>query len=450
MKIASAIRRLSELRNSPALRGIAGVFALRMTITVLNFALISLAARALGISAFGTYSILFSAAGLFSIVATAGQQVLVMRFWNEYSSAGRMGYLKGALIFSCVVCLAGSVLVAIPLCVWLIMAYVVQIAMWITLYLVALSVLLTTSHLVRTAIGVGTGDGFGNLSLAIPPIVYLLLCLGRGAGADVSIVFLLMALGAVSCVLFHIVMLWLTLQDRFPGFMTAKAAYNIPSWRARSLKLWLSNSLEASNQYIDVLIIGALMNPAVAGAYFVTSRLANAFSMATDAIHMFSTRHIPDLYYRRQFAQLSALLDTVSGVTLAVIVAGMIVIAGGGHWILMAFSSAYVPYHDALIVLSLGMAAVAAAGPSGSILMLTGHEGRYLGVIGITVLLRMTGFLILIPHFQVMGAVLATTLSFACMAVLLRASTVSSAKIDGSILRLLPRYWRRPAVTPAE
>jgi O-antigen/teichoic acid export membrane protein len=230
----------------------------------------------------------------------------------------------------------------------------------------------------------------------------------------------------------------------------AKAAYNIPLWRAQSLKLWLSNSLEASNQYIDVLIVGALMSPAVAGAYFVTSRLANAFAMATDAIHMFSTRHIPDLYYRRQFTQLGSLLDMVAGVSLVVIAAGMIVIAGGGHWILMAFSEAYVPYYGALVVLSLGMAAVAAAGPSGSILMLTGHEGRYLGVIGITVLLRMTGFLILIPRFQVMGAVLATTLSFVCMAILLRASTVSSAKTDGSILRLIPKYWRRSAIVPAE
>lgn len=450
MTIAAALHKLIDLRKSPAMRGIAGVFALRMTITILNFALISLAARVLGVSAFGTYSILFSAAGLFSIIATAGQQVLVMRFWNEYSSAGQMGFLKGALTFSCVVCLIGSILVAIPFYVWLVMAYDMPIATAITLYLVALSALLTTSHLVRTAVGVGTGDGFGNLSLAIPPIVYLLLCLERGTVADVSVVFLLMALGAVSSVVFHIATLWRALQRRFPGFKTAKAAYDISLWRARSFKLWLSNSLEASNQYIDVLIIGALMNPTVAGAYFVTSRLANAFSMATDAIHMFSTRHIPDLYYRRQFTQLGSLLDTVSGVTLAVIAAGMIVIVGGGQWILMAFSSAYVPYHDALIVLSLGMAAVAAAGPSGSILMLTGHEGRYLSVIGLTVLLRMIGFWILIPHFQVMGAVVATTLSFACMAILLRASTVSSTKIDGSILRLISRYWRRPAIIPAE
>jgi O-antigen/teichoic acid export membrane protein len=192
------------------------------------------------------------------------------------------------------------------------------------------------------------------------------------------------------------------------------------------------------------------MNPSVAGAYFVTTRLANAFAMATDAIHMFSTRHIPDLYYRGQFTALNTLLDSVAGVTLAVLAAGMIVILGGGHWLLMAFSDAYVPYYGALAVLSFGMAAVAAAGPSGSILMLTGHEGRYLAIIGVTVLIRTIGFFVLIPAFGVIGAVAATTVSFVCMALMLRTSAKNVAGIDGSVLRLVTRFRHPQVSVPAE
>ena len=73
MTLASSIARLNALWTNPALRGMAGVFALRITITALSFALITLAARTMSLSAFGTYSILFSAAGLFCIVATVGQ-----------------------------------------------------------------------------------------------------------------------------------------------------------------------------------------------------------------------------------------------------------------------------------------------------------------------------------------------------------------------------------------
>lgn len=450
MTIAAAARKVIDLRRNPAMRGIAGVFALRITITALNFGLISLAATALGVSAFGTYSILFSAAGLVSIIATAGQQILLMRSWNEYSSDGQIGLLKGALIFGGLVCVSGSVIVAIPFYAWLAMTHGMAIAASVTLYLVALSFLLTTSHLVRTAIGVGIGDGFGNLALVVPPILYLLFCLGTATQADIGLVFLLMAAGAICCIAIHAAALFRIIQRRFPGFKTEKAIYDLPLWRQRTLKLWLSNSLEAANQYIDVLIIGALMSPAIAGGYFVISRLANAFAMATDAIHMFSTRHIPDLYYRRQFAQLGKLLDTVAAVILAVIAGGLVFIACGGPWILKVFSEAYVPYYGALMVLSFGMAAVAAAGPSGSILMLTGHEGRYLWVTSATVLLRMIGFLALIPHFHIMGAVIATTLSFMFMAILLRNSAVAFAKIDGSVLRLIPRYWRQRAIAAAE
>jgi O-antigen/teichoic acid export membrane protein len=450
LKISAAIGKYKELRNNPAMLGMAGVFVLRIAITAANFALISLAARALGEASFGTYSILFSAAGLFCIVATFGQQVLVMRMWSEYASTDQPGLLKGSLIFSALTCLAGGVLLAIPFYGWFATSHSPLLAICVTLYLVALSIVMTTSHLVRTAIGVGIGDGFGNLLLVIPPIFYLLFSLASGTKAEVDTLFFLMAVGGSVAIVIHAVLMWRRIHSLFPSFTACRAIYDIPRWRQRSLKLWISNALEASNQYVDVLIIGALMNPSIAGAYFVTTRLANAFAMATDAIHMFSTRHIPDLYYRRQFVALDALLDSVAGVTLAVLAVGMIVILGGGHWLLMAFSDAYVPYYGALAVLSFGMAAVAAAGPSGSILMLTGHEGRYLSIIGLTVLIRTVGFLVLIPAFGVMGAVAATTVSFVCMAVLLRNSAKNIAGIDGSVLRLVTRFRRAQVSVPAE
>jgi O-antigen/teichoic acid export membrane protein len=450
VNINATIGKFHQLRRDPAMLGMAAVFVLRIAITAMNFALISLAAHALGEASFGNYSILFSAAGLFGIVATFGQQMLVMRFWNEYSALDQQGFLKGSLIFSSLVCLAGSLLVAIPFYGWFAALHGEGLAIAVTLYLVVLAIVMTTSHLVRTAIGVGAGDGFGNLLLVVPPILYLLFGFATGTEAETDTLFVLMAAGGSACIAIHAILMWRQIHRRFPDFLASKARYDIPRWRARSLKLWISNALEASNQYVDVLIIGALMNPSVAGAYFVTTRLANAFAMATDAIHMFSTRHIPELYFRREFAQLGTLLDSVAGVTLAVLACGMILILGGGHWLLMAFSDAYVPYYGALAVLSLGMAAVAAAGPSGSILMLTGHEGRYLAIIGSTVLIRTVGFLVLIPHFGVIGAVAATTLSFVAMAAMLRTAAKTAAGIDGSVLRLITGRRGGRITVPAE
>ena len=99
--------RIGRLARNPALRGIAGVFVMKSSIIVSNFLLIMAAARVLDTEHFGIYSILFSAVGLFCIVATFGQQVSVMRWWNEYTAADDPALLKGALRFSFATCLAG-------------------------------------------------------------------------------------------------------------------------------------------------------------------------------------------------------------------------------------------------------------------------------------------------------------------------------------------------------
>ncbi len=452
MNISRTIRGLVQSLNVATVRGMASVFGLKAVITVLNFALITLAARKFGAGDFGNYSVLFSSAGLLSIVATFGQQVLVMRFWSEYVSGGRSDLLKGALIFSLVVCVAGCVVIGIPFYFWASGAYSESLGLAVTAYLVAVSLVLTSAHLVRSAVGVEAGDGVGNVLLLAPPTVYLGVHMAMGWVADLTTLFGIMAAGAGMAVLIHVGIMYRAVVARFPDIGRIHAAFDLREWGGRSTKLWVSNGLEASNQYLDVLVVGYLLSPTVAGAYFVVTRVANIFSIATDAIHMFSTRHIPNLFYRQQFDQLGRMLDTVAWVILAIVLGSMAAIVVGGHWLLVIFNSAYTAYHGALIILSIGVAALAAAGPSGSILMLTGHEGRYLAIVGATVLMRVAGLFVLIPLFGVTGGATATACSLVVMSLLLRSSAKTAAGIDGSVWRLIG-WFERPrqnALRPAE
>ena len=417
--------------------GMAGVFALKAAITIVNFVLVTLAARALGAELFGTYSLLFSAAGLLGIIATFGQQVLVMRFWSEYVASGRADLLKGSLLFSGAGCLAGCALFGLPFLLWSNASHETGIAIATASYLVALSLVMTTAHLVRTAVGVATGDGCANLLLALPGTIYLGLCLAMGWRAELAMLFSVMAAGAALAVLIHLRALYRALRAAFPDISQVRPSFRLSEWSHRSVRLWASNGLEAANQYLDVLIVGILLDPVTAGAYFVLTRVANVISVASDAIHMFCTRHIPELFYRRQFPQLNAILDTVAWMTLIVIAGSVTVIAVGGHWLLAIFSDAYTGYHTVLVVLSVGSALLAAAGPSSSILMLTGHEGRYLTILGATVLLRLAGFVVLVPVFGIAGAAVAATLSLLLVSILLRHAVRRWTGIDGSVLRLL-------------
>jgi hypothetical protein len=49
-----------------------------------------------------------------------------------------------------------------------------------------------------------------------------------------------------------------------------------------------------------------------------------------------------------------------------------------------------------------------------------------------------------------MGAVAATTVSFVCMALMLRTSAKNVAGIDGSVLRLVTKFRRVQVSVPAE
>lgn len=451
---ASLLSRLAEqaraLVANPSMRGIAGVLVLKASMMVFNFALVALAVNVLQETQFGIYSILFSAVGLTGIIATVGQQILLMRSWNEYSAEDDAATMKGALRFSAALWLAGTMVSACVFYFWADASYGGALARAATVYLVLYAAIQTSSHLLRASRGVGIGDGFGNLLPVLPAIAYLAYDLATHAAADVATVLYLLAGGSAVGIACHLFAFMRHLSRRFPDFGAIKARTDTRVWRGRSARLWLSTGLEAANQYLDVLVMGILTTPAIAGGYFVTTRFANIFASASDGMHLFASRHVPDLYYRREYEALSRMLNLITLMLAGMIAVGIIGIVVGGKFALGFISADYVQYYPALIVLCLGTAAAAAAQPCAPILMLTGHEGRYLTIIAGSVLLRVIGFFLLVPAFGIMGAVTASALSFVALAIALSSSTHNLAGFDGSILRLLRRNDEEPPPVAAE
>ena len=442
--------RLRALARDPSMRGMAGVLVLKASMMVFNFALIALAANVLQEVEFGVYSILFSAVGLVGILATVGQQILIMRSWNEYAAADDPAMLKGALRFSLAMCAAGIMVAACLFYFWADQSYGGSLARSATVYLVFYAIVQTMSHLLRASTGVGAGDGLGNLLPVLPAIAYLAYDQLAGATADVSTVLVLLAGGSAAGIMLQAIVFLRRMSSRFPGMAAITPRGDRRTWMARSARLWLSTGLEAANQFLDVLIMGLLTTPAIAGGYFVTTRFANIFASASDGVHLFASRHVPDLYYRREYESLSRLLNLTAAVLLAMIAAGVVTIIFGGKLLLGFISPDYVEYYPALIVLCLGTAAAAAAQPCAPILMLTGHEGRYLGIIAGSVALRAAGFFILVPSYGIMGAVCASAVSFALLGFALSQSARRLAGFDGSVLRLLQLRRTEGAVAPAE
>lgn len=432
-------RTLMDFLKRPNISFMVPAIAVKVGLVALNFILLSLAARTLEPDAFGNYSILFSAVGLLSVVATVGQEPFVLRMWNEITAASDAAKLKGALYFTISLVLTGSIIATFGYHFW---ANSLVDNMTVTsslIYLAALPLVLITMHLVRTEFGIILGDGVGSAIIMCSPIAYLLYCLFSGKEAELTHVFLALAFGACISLVFQVTLIAKRIWSRFPDIRQNRAVLDYNDWIPRSLKFWMATTLDGISQYIDVIIIGYLMDPVIAGAYFVTARLANLFAAAADAVNLVGTKYLPGLYYRDEKSALNGMLDKLAWITFAFNAIGLVGILLGGYFVLYLINEPYTQYFPELLVLCIGTAAVGTVRTSSIMLMMTGHEGRFLQISSASLVLRMICFVVFIPQLGILGAVIATTVSFVNQAIAIRWLDKSLTGQDSSMFRLLKR-----------
>ena len=220
---------LTTLARNPSIRGIASVFVMKSSIIVANFALIMLAARVLDTEAFGVFSILFAAGGLFSSSPPSASRSRSCAGGTNISAANDPSTLKGVLRFSTATVLAGCAIVAAGFFLWAASTYALLLAAAVTLYLVSQATVITSAHLVRTAISVGAGDGYGNLLVSVPALIYLAAVLFAGGSAEASTVFFLFAAGAIAAMALHFVFLRRKIRALYPDFASVRPRYEAPS-----------------------------------------------------------------------------------------------------------------------------------------------------------------------------------------------------------------------------
>lgn len=431
------LQKLRDLLKRRDISGMVTAVVIKVMVIALNFALITLAARALSPDTFGHYSILYSAASLLYIVAAVGQEPFVLRIWNEMKVNADAARLKGALLFTFVASLCGSLIATSIFWPWALTYVDHRTALATLAYLMASAPLQICIHLVRTERGTVYGDGLSFAIVGIPPLVYLGHCLFKGEHAAVADIFTVLACGAFTALLVQLWLIRRRVLRLFPDFGRVRAIFEFRQWLPRSGKLWMTASLEATNQYIDVIIIGFLMDPTVAGAYFVTVRFANLFAAAADAVNLFATQHLPGLYYRDERKALSKMLDNLAWIMAFFTVMGLLGIAAGGYFALWVINESYTRYFPELLILCLGTAAAGTTRASTLALMLSGHEGRYLMITAASVLLRCLALFALVPHFGITGAVIASAIIYAIQAVAFRRADMALTGLDASMFRLL-------------
>jgi O-antigen/teichoic acid export membrane protein len=207
-------------------------------------------------------------------------------------------------------------------------------------------------------------------------------------------------------------------------------------WRSSAFRFWVASILEAANQYFDVILVYWMLDSVTAGIYFAASRLANIFAMLSAALYTFAARRLPSLYFGKNHTQFERTLQLMAEVTALCVIIGLPVISIGAPYLLGLFGAHFAVQKWVLIVLSIGTAIQAAGGPAAAILQLTGHEGKYIPVVAANVVLRLLGFVVLIPWLGVLGAAISATVSLTLATIALNVLCRRRTGVDPSILVL--------------
>jgi O-antigen/teichoic acid export membrane protein len=422
-------------------QGVVGTIVLQFGGGVVSFAMFSLAARGFSSTEFGRLAMWLSICQMGSVLALLGQEMFLLRSLNEYTVAARPDLARGALIFSLGIVGVVPALLGTGLALTGTMAFGESLPLMTAaaLFLVAGSVLALCSHIARYCAGIFLSDGMRELFWRSLVVVALLGVVGLHAAIRIDQFFWLASAAIGVALVIQISAIRRALPT---NILKAKPSFQIGEWAMISARFWASTVLETINQYLDVVIIYWLLDPVAAGAYFVATRLANMFATVLAAVHNYATRRIPAQYFASNSQGLNRTLTLMAEVVLLCVAGGFAVIAFGAEPILGLFGPSFVAQKWTLIILATGTALHAAGGPAAAILMISGHEGRYPLIVAANIILRFTGFAILIPLFGLQGAALATAISLAIVAVALNVLCRRWVGLDPSILIL----FRKPHV----
>jgi O-antigen/teichoic acid export membrane protein len=379
-----------------------------------------------------------------SVLALLGQEMFILRSLNEYGVAERPDLAKGALAFSL------TIVGIVPALLGAILGSVGTLALGesptlmaaAALFLVSGSIIALGSHIARCCVSIFLADGMREFFWRFLVVVALSTIVSLHLAIRIDQFFWLASAAIGIALVIQVSAIWRALPGNILG---ARPSFRIREWFKVSSRFWASTVLETINQYFDVVIIYWLLDPVAAGAYFVATRLANMFGTVLTAVHNYATRRIPALYFAGKSDDLNRTLKLMAEVVLLCVAGGFAILVFGAEPILHLFGPAFVAQKWTLMILATGTALSAAGGPAAAILMIAGHEGRYPLIIAANMILRFTGFAILIPILGLQGAALSTAISLAIVAVALNVLCRRWVGLDPSILIL----FRKPRGTVA-
>jgi O-antigen/teichoic acid export membrane protein len=434
--IATHLRaRLEDSVARGLLLGTIGTVTLNVASVCLNFALVLLLSRQLGVSGYGAYASAFAWAGVLSVVAVLGLTPLVVRHVASYHAFESWGLLRGLLRRSNQsVALASAVTIAVAAGVgWLIYGQEPELLypFWIALLLVPLIAL--------TSIRQAAMQGLGRVVLGripetlVMPALFICLAAAAASALDDDFTAVWATALQVAATLCAFGMGVLLLRRSIPTAVRgATPEYEMASWRRSGLSLVALNVVMAANAQVGTILLGALNGAADAGVFNVASRTTTFISFIMLAATYPLMPLVARLYAAGELRELQHIVVRTARVVLLFAAPTGLVLVIFGPTILSLFGAGFGDGATAVRILAIGELVNVLTGFGGLVLVMTGHEKDLARSVALGAVLNLGLTVLLIPIVGIDGAAIGTATGLVC-----------------SNLLMTWLAWRRIGVWPA-
>ncbi|RBP77904.1 O-antigen/teichoic acid export membrane protein [Rhodobacter sp. 140A] len=348
----------------------------------LSYAMFVVLSRWLGADTYGRFASAFSAGTFLSFVMLLGLHTELLRGLPQREAAAMGGgETRWAFLWGTSRALGLSILVFGTLGVVLAVATTaIGRPQWAGMIVMAIAI---AGGLALAEFLASMFRALGAVSIALLPRD--VLWRGLVLGSVLVLALLHVEGGFVSAAALTVVLLLLTLGLQFfwgrsllPAKDTSPQA--IPPvrgllWDAR----WLAAAALASNllQPLAVVAVGAVLSYADSGVFFAAQKTAALLSLPLIAMNMIGAPQIARAWSAGDRAEVQRICTHVAVTATAGTAVGLAVVLGFSGDLLGVFNPAYRDQGAILIVLSLGNILNTLAGPTGYLMLMTGHEKRF-------------------------------------------------------------------------
>ena len=401
---ASAIKRLAG-------PGIAS-FAIKTAGAVLGYAMMVVMARLMDAENYGQFGVMLNASVVCNTIVAVGLPTIIMRLWPEYLVKKLPSGARAAAVHGFVIILVASLLM---LAIGASMDWfgIGASQLGIVGGAVAIALLAAAGGFSDYLSSLLRAQGFTIWSLAPRDIVWriaapalcgLLLYYNGHLGSVEAI-----RITAAAMFLIMIPQFWLAfrLVQKLTTGARSQAAWG--EWRKILMPIWAASILYAMIQQLDVVVVGSLVGSAEAGAYFAAQKTASLLSLTMIAGGLIGAPLMAAAYHSNKLDELRRLLRLLALAIGVTTLLGVLVLAVIGGHLLALFDNEYRSAYTILMILSVGFAIDAMAGPSAYLMQMTGLEKPCLVIMAVAYSIVLALQFMFVPTYGMIAAALANT-----------------------------------------